>query len=99
MSLTKKCVKPGAMIGRCLSVASGSFPYIKSGKYHKQAALGFMIAGIPGVLIAAFIVKSLPLSALQWLVIIVCLYTGISMLVQAFGKGALDDAAKEEAAA
>ena len=69
-----------------LGVASGSFPYFETGKFNKQASFAFMAAGIPGVLIAAFVVKSLPLSALQWLVIIVCVYTGISMLVQAFGK-------------
>lgn len=71
----------------CLSIAGGSFPYFESGRYNKQAALGFALAGIPGVVIAAFIVKALPLNALQWLVIIVCIYTGISMLVQAFGEG------------
>ena len=38
------------------------------------------LGGIPGVLIAAFIVKSLPLDALRWLVIVVVVYTAIAML-------------------
>ena len=46
-----------------------------------RAALGLAIGGIPGVLIAAFIVKSLPLAAVRWLVVIVVvLYTAVTML-------------------
>ncbi|MGM9661958.1 MAG: TSUP family transporter [Oscillospiraceae bacterium] len=69
-----------------LGVAGGSFPYFETGRFNKQAAFAFAVAGIPGVLLAAFVVKSMPLSALQWLVIIVAVYTGISMLCQAFSK-------------
>ena len=39
-----------------------------------------MLAGIPAVLIAAFIVKSLSVSALNWLVIVVVTYTAVSLL-------------------
>ena len=35
--------------------------------------------GIIGVLIAAFIVKSLPLTVLKWVVVVVILYTSIVM--------------------
>lgn len=70
----------------CLGVAGGSFPYFESGRYNKYAAFAFCFGGIPGVIIAAYFVKSMPLGALQWLVIIVCIYTGISMLKQAFSN-------------
>jgi uncharacterized membrane protein YfcA len=43
-------------------------------------AIGLALGGIPGVLIAAFIVKSLPLTWLYWLVVIVVLYAAILML-------------------
>lgn len=66
-----------------LSVGSGSFPYFKSGKYHKYAAFAFALAGIPGVLIAAFIIKSMSLELLQWLVIVVAIYTSITMFISA----------------
>ncbi|HTX55499.1 MAG TPA: hypothetical protein VMD47_00210, partial [Candidatus Acidoferrales bacterium] len=46
--------------------------------------LGLTIGGIPGVLIAAFIVKSLSLFWIRWLVVAVVLYAAISMLRSAY---------------
>jgi uncharacterized membrane protein YfcA len=45
-----------------------------------RAALGLTLGGIPGVLLAAFVVKSLPLDVLRWLVIVVIVYTAFTML-------------------
>lgn len=69
-----------------LGVASGSFPYFKSERYHKYAAFSFALAGIPGILLAAFVVKSMPLGILQWLVIIVAIYTSINLFIEAAKK-------------
>ena len=44
------------------------------------------IPGSIAVLIAAFIVKTLPLQTLQWVVLGVILYTSATMLVAAFKK-------------
>jgi uncharacterized membrane protein YfcA len=44
------------------------------------------IPGSIAVLIAAFIVKSLPLQTLQWVVLAVILYTSATMLVAGFKK-------------
>jgi uncharacterized membrane protein YfcA len=44
---------------------------------------GLMIGSIPAVLLAAYIVKSLPLSAVRWLVIVVVVYTSLTMLMAA----------------
>ena len=43
-------------------------------------ALGLTIGGIPAVLIAAFIVRSLPLNVMRWLVVVVVLYAAVAML-------------------
>ncbi len=45
-----------------------------------RAALGLTLGGIPGVLLAAFVVKSLPLDVLRWLVVVVIVYTAVMML-------------------
>ena len=37
-------------------------------------ALGLALGGLPGVLIAALIVKSLPLTAVRWLVVVAVIY-------------------------
>lgn len=44
------------------------------------AALGIALGGIPGVLVAAYVVKSLPLEAIRWLVVVVVLYAGVALL-------------------
>ena len=54
--------------------------FIRAGTYNVPAALGLTLAGLPGVLLAAFIVKELPLDVLRWLVVVVVLYTAVSML-------------------
>ncbi len=53
--------------------------FIKSGRFNRRTALALTIGGIPGVLIAAYIVKSLPLAAVNWLVVVVLVYTSILM--------------------
>lgn len=58
----------------------GSLQFIRERKYDRRTAIGLAIGGIPGVLLAAFVVKSLPLQWLYWLVVIVVLYAAILML-------------------
>ncbi len=54
--------------------------HIKAAKIDLQIPLAMVLAGIPAVLVAAFIVKELPLAPLKWLVSVVISYTGIVML-------------------
>lgn len=69
------------MMGSCaflMPVASAKF--LQAGKYSLKPALGLALGGVPAVLIAALIVKELPLTYVRWLVVIVVLYTAVSML-------------------
>jgi uncharacterized membrane protein YfcA len=54
--------------------------FARTHKFDGQAALGITLGGIPGVLVAAYLVKSLPLVAIRWLVVVVVLYAGLSLL-------------------
>ena len=73
------------MMGSCAFLMPiGSLRFIRERAYSLRAALGLAIGGIPGVLIAAYVVKSLPLYAVRWLVIVVVVYTAITMLYSAF---------------
>ena len=54
--------------------------FISAGRLHWRAALGLTIGGIPGVIIAAWIVQSLPLDALRWLVLAVVTYASTTLL-------------------
>jgi uncharacterized membrane protein YfcA len=73
------------MMGSCAFLMPvGSAKFISKGSYNLRAALGLALGGIPAVLIAAYIVKSLPLYWVRWLVIIVVVYTAVMMLRSAF---------------
>jgi uncharacterized membrane protein YfcA len=70
--------------------------FIRRGSCDLKVALGLAMGGIPGVLIAAFLVKSLPLGTVKWLVIAVVLCTSGMMLQSAHReRGKLVEAAVE----
>jgi uncharacterized membrane protein YfcA len=69
------------MMGSCaFLMPPASIRFIREGAYNRKAAVGMAIPSIFAVLIAAFIVKSLPMVALRWVVIVVILYTAGVML-------------------
>lgn len=67
--------------GTRLAVAmAGNFVLGALMKVDWRASLGLSLGGLPAILIAAFIVGSLPLTAVRWLVIVVVIYTAATML-------------------
>ena len=69
------------MMGSCaFLMPAGSTQFIRKESYSLRAALGLALGGIPAVLIAAFIVKSLDLYYVRWLVVVVVIYTALSLL-------------------
>jgi uncharacterized membrane protein YfcA len=69
------------MMGSCAFLMPiGSLRFVRSGAYNLKAALGLAIGGIPAVLIAAYLVKSLPARVVAWLVVFVVLYAAVTML-------------------
>ncbi len=75
------------MMGSCaFLMPPASIRFIREGAYNRKAAVGMAIPGIFAVLIAAFVVKSLPLDTLRWVVIVVILYTAGVMLRAGYQK-------------
>jgi uncharacterized membrane protein YfcA len=73
------------MMGSCAFLMPvGSLKFIKERAYSLRVALGLALGGIPGVIVAATIVKNLDLTTVRWLVIVVVLYTALTMLYSAF---------------
>lgn len=84
------------MMGSCaFLMPSSGLRFIARGRYNLDAALGLALGGIPAVLIAAWIVKELPLFWLRWLVVAVVLIAAIMMLRAAFGRAAPAELAVE----
>lgn len=79
------------MMGSCaFMMPVGGVRFIQRDAYHLRAALGLALGGIPAVLAAAFLVRSLPLGAVRWMVIVVVVYAAIMMLRSAqVGKATL----------
>lgn len=68
------------MMGSCaFLMPPASSKFIKEGAYNRKAAVSMAIPGAIAVLIAAFVVKSLPLDTLRWVVIVVIVYTSVVM--------------------
>ena len=73
------------MMGSCaFLMPPASAKFVKEGAYNRKASVSMCLAGTVGVLIAAFLVKSLPMDILRWLVIAVVIYTATIMLKSAF---------------
>jgi len=74
------------MMGSCaFLMPPASVKFIREGAYNRKAAMAMALPGMIAVLIAALIVKSLPLDTLRWVVMVVILYTSAVMLRAAFG--------------
>jgi uncharacterized membrane protein YfcA len=74
------------MMGSCaFLMPPASVKFIREGAYNRKAAMAMALPGMIAVLIAALIVKSLPLDILRWVVMVVILYTSAVMLRAAFG--------------
>jgi uncharacterized membrane protein YfcA len=88
------------MMGACaFLMPTGSVQFIRKEKYHLKTAIAFTLGGPLAVLIAAYIVKSLPLDAVRWLVIVVVVYTATAMLRTAAAEKAAAAKAPEVARA
>lgn len=69
------------MMGACaLLQPVASLRFFQTGAFAWGPSLGLSFGGVAGVLVAAFVVKSLPLTALRWLVIAVVAYAAFAML-------------------
>ncbi len=69
---------------------------IRTVKLDLRIVLGLTLGAIPAVLVAAFIVKEMPLTYLRWLVVVVVTYAGVTLLATATRRSRLvpDNAAQ-----
>jgi uncharacterized membrane protein YfcA len=78
-----KTAFPIMMTATGMLMAAGGSKFVKEKAYDRKVAISLTVAGVLGVFLAAFVVKSLPLDIMKWLVCIVVLYTSITMFLSA----------------
>ena len=72
------------MMGACAFLMPvSSLSFVRTERIDFRVVLGLAIGGVPAVLLAAFVVKSLPLIALRWGVVVVVLYAAAILLAAA----------------
>ena len=80
------------MMGSCAFLMPiGGLRFVRSRRYNSAVALGFAIGGPPAVLLAGYLVKSMPLIWLRWLVVCVVLYAAAMMLNSAIRRAPQPD--------
>lgn len=96
LGMSEKAAFP-IMMGSCAFLMPvGSLRFIHERAYSARAAFGLALGGVPAVIIAAKLVGSLNLHTVRWLVIVVVIYTAITMLYTALSRtGAQSQAALE----
>jgi uncharacterized membrane protein YfcA len=72
------------MMGSCAFLMPiSSVRFVRTQTYDARAAIGLALGGLPAVLIAAYVVQSMSLDAVRWLVVVVVVYTSLNMLATA----------------
>jgi uncharacterized membrane protein YfcA len=80
LGMDPRAAFPIMMGSGALMAMAGGFRFIRAAKFDQRAALGLTLGGIPGVLVAGIIIKSLPLGVLRWMVVLVVIYAATMML-------------------
>jgi len=80
LGMSPAAAYPIMMVSCAFLMPTGSVRFIRQRSYSLKAAIGLAIGGVPGVLLAAYWIRSMDVTTLRWLVIIVVLYTATMML-------------------
>lgn len=75
LGMDPRAVFPIMATSGALMLLVAASRFYRAGRFNRRTALGLTLGGIPGVLVAAFLVKSLDVTLLLWLVVVVLLYT------------------------
>jgi uncharacterized membrane protein YfcA len=79
MGMDPRLCFPIMASGAALMAGGAGIRHIQFGQIDLRIVVGLAIGGIPGVLVAAFIVKTMDLEVLRWLVLAVVLYAAAIM--------------------
>jgi hypothetical protein len=84
MGMDPRLCFPIMAAGGSLMGAGASVRHFAIGEVDLRIVLGLALGGIPAVLVAALLVKSMPIDLLRWLVLAVVVYASAIMFIAAF---------------
>jgi uncharacterized membrane protein YfcA len=79
LGMNTKAVFPIMAASAAVILPAAAIRFYRSGRFSRRVALGLAIGGVPGVFVAAFLVKELPLDVVKWVVVVVLLYTSAAL--------------------
>jgi uncharacterized membrane protein YfcA len=83
MGMNPRLIFPIMAAGAAVMGAGACVRHIQMGQMDLKVVVGLALGGVPAVLVAAFIVKAMPLETLRWLVTVVVLYAAAIMFLAA----------------
>lgn len=89
LGMSPRAVFPIMAVSASLMLPLAAWRFYRAGRFDRRIALGLAIGGIPGVLVAAFIVKELDVTVLLWVVAGVLLYTSAMLYRASLREGAM----------
>lgn len=84
LGLSSRAIFPIMMSAVALGCGFAGIKFIKAGAYDRKVTLAMTVVAMFGVLLAAYVVKSLPLEILTWVVVGVIYYAALSLLYTAY---------------
>jgi len=79
LGMNAKAVFPIMAASAAIILPAAAIRFYRSGRFDRRVALGLTLGGLPGVFVAAFLVKELPLDIVKWVVVVVLLFTSASL--------------------
>lgn len=81
LGMSAKATFPIMMSGCAVCTAMAGLKFIKKGLYNRKVTLAATWCAVVGVILAAYIVKTLPLTVLNWVVTVVVYYTSVTLFI------------------
>ena len=79
LGLNPKAFFPIMAASAALILPTAAIRFWKSGRFDRRTAWGLTLGGVPGVLIAVYMVKEMPVYWLLWMVVVVLIYSSLSL--------------------
>jgi len=79
LGMDSKAVFPVMATAAALILPTAAVQFYRARRFDRRTAMGLTFGGIPGVLLAVYLVKEIPKKPLLWVVAVVLLYTSASL--------------------